>query len=96
MSSKCIYKNDFGRIDPHFRPQFYNVRPDFISYDFLGRVENLDHDIKYIMEKLRERGVSLDLPEVARKNVSKGAYSPTESQVRKLEILFSKDYDLFE
>ena len=89
-------ENNMDRIDPHFRPQFYNVRPDLISYDFLGRVESLDHDIKYIMEKLRERGVSLDLPEVARKNVSKGAYSPTESQVRKLEVLFSKDYDLFE
>jgi hypothetical protein len=89
-------ENDMDRIDPHFRPQFYNVRPDLISYDFLGRVESLDHDIKYIMEKLRERGVSLDLPAVARKNVSKGGYSPTESQVRKLEVLFSKDYDLFE
>lgn len=90
------FELDLDRVDPHFRPQFYNVRPDLVSYDFLGRVENLESDLKSIMDTLRERGICLDLPNVERKNVSRGGYSPTENQIRKLEKLFSKDYDLFE
>ena len=93
--TKC-FEQDTNRIDQHFRPQFYNVRPDLISYDFIGRVENLDSDIKSIMEKLRERGVFLNPPKATHKNLSKGGYSPTATQILKLESLFSKDYELFE
>ena len=31
-------ENDMDQIDPHFRLQFYNVRPDLISYDFWGEL----------------------------------------------------------
>lgn len=84
------------RIDPHFRPQFYNVRPDLLSYDFLGRVENLDRDMATITHRLKDRGVDLKMQPIERKNVSKGGYSPTASQIKRLEDLFCRDFELFE
>ncbi|WP_415183088.1 sulfotransferase family 2 domain-containing protein [Phaeovulum sp.] len=90
------FEGDMDRIDPHFRPQFYNVRPDLLSYDFLGRVENLDRDMATITHRLKDRGVDLKMQPIERKNVSKGGYSPTASQIKRLEDLFCRDFELFE
>lgn len=90
------FETDLNRVDPHFRPQFYNLRPDLISYDFLGRVESLDRDIKAVMDVIKVSGPALEQAPVGRKNVSRGGYSPTSYQVKKLEDIFSKDYELFE
>jgi hypothetical protein len=88
------FNSDINRVDQHFRPQFYNVRPDLIDYDFVGRVESLNEDMLNVVAQLRDRNVFLSAPSATHKNVSTGGYSPNLDQVRKLENLFSIDFDL--
>ena len=40
-------KDIFRRLDPHQRPQSYNLCIDDISYDFIGKLEYLDEVLDY-------------------------------------------------
>ncbi|MCV2882983.1 sulfotransferase family protein [Actibacterium sp. XHP0104] len=86
----CIDK-DIERMDEHFRPQFYNLRPDLIDYGFVGQVEHLRRDIHAL-------GVRLGLetgeapPGAQRKNSSRSQYSPTDAQIERIKALYAKDY----
>ena len=89
---------DVKRMDEHFRPQFYNLRPDLIAYDVVGGVETLHDDLTAI-------AVRLALPpppatqKAGRKNASHRRFTPTPAQIDRIKDLYAVDYvwlaDLF-
>ncbi|MEC8630437.1 MAG: sulfotransferase family 2 domain-containing protein [Pseudomonadota bacterium] len=89
---------DVKRMDEHFRPQFYNLRPDRIAYDVIGRVETLHDDLAAIATRL-----NLPPPpapeKAARKNASQSRFIPTSVQVDRIKDLYAVDFawlaDLF-
>lgn len=36
---KELFEHDLEALNPHFRPQFYNVLPDFFNYNFIGKLD---------------------------------------------------------
>ena len=40
--------DNFRRLDPHQRPQSYNLGIDYINYDFIGKLEYLEEVLGYI------------------------------------------------
>lgn len=50
---ECLTKvPDVNELDPHFRPQYLNVRPDKLSYAFIGYFENMD-EVAHFLESYR-------------------------------------------
>lgn len=84
-------KADVSRMDEHFRPQFYNLRPDMIDYGFIARVENLNEDIHALGVKLGLEAGEAPAAE-ARKNRSQSRFEPSEAQVARTKTLYAKDY----
>jgi hypothetical protein len=41
-----------NRLNPHWRPQFYNLFPNIVKYDYIGTVENINEGINIIKLKL--------------------------------------------
>lgn len=39
-------------LDPHWRPQYCSVAPRLIPYDFIGTVENLNHDLRLVLGRI--------------------------------------------
>ncbi len=93
----CI-GTDVKRMDEHFQPQFYSLRPDRIAYDVIGRVETLHDDLSVIAARL-------DLPpppapeKATRKNASHRRFAPSSAQIDRIKDLYAVDYawlaDLF-
>ncbi|MGB3757393.1 MAG: sulfotransferase family protein [Rivularia sp. (in: cyanobacteria)] len=54
---KYVYNTDDEYIDPHCKSQHYFLGN--LKYDFIGRMENLAHDLEYIKNKLN---FSLEVP----------------------------------
>jgi hypothetical protein len=54
---KELFEKDVEAINPHFRPQYYNILPDFFNYEFIGKLENMD----VVRDYLNEYGVELDV-----------------------------------
>lgn len=40
------------RLNPHWRPQVLNLAMDLLHYDFVGRVENFQHDFAELQSRL--------------------------------------------
>jgi hypothetical protein len=43
---------DYGRRDPHWRPQVELLHPEVIAYDVIGRFENFAHDFRRVFTRL--------------------------------------------
>lgn len=49
-----IIRNQTPReMNTHWRPQYYQTFQNQISYDFVGRLENFDADLSYVLSKFR-------------------------------------------
>ena len=48
----AITLQDINNMDWHWRPQWHLLMMDLISYDFIGKIEKLDNDIKKISNHL--------------------------------------------
>ncbi len=57
-------------LDPHWRPQFHNLRPDLVSYRRIGKLETFDKDIAAIIADCR---VPPPFDKVAARNQKTGA-----------------------
>ena len=40
------------RMDPHWRPQSYNLAPSVVPYDFIGSLENFESDLRHILQQI--------------------------------------------
>lgn len=43
-----LFKADVESINPHFRPQYYNVLPSVFKYQFIGKLERMDEVASYL------------------------------------------------
>lgn len=88
----CL-KEDPLRTDSHFRPQYFNIRPDVLDYGHIGRVEALDAELSRI-------GAALGLPplpegKMAQHNASRGGFVPNGWQRAAIERIYAVDYQSF-
>lgn len=83
------------RMDPHFRPQIYNLRPDLVKYGFIGRVEHLGADIKKLEMRLGLKSINQNLQqqEQIKANPSRVKFEPSQQQRIRTNDLFSEDYN---
>jgi hypothetical protein len=89
---RCIAENPI-QMDAHFRPQFFNIRPDIVSYDRICRVENLNSELEAFM-----RQFSLpQLPDhgATRHNASSSSFTPSASQLTMIKRLYAIDFHVF-
>ncbi|MGB3508471.1 MAG: sulfotransferase family 2 domain-containing protein [Microcoleaceae cyanobacterium] len=47
-----ICSQNVENMDEHWQPQTYYMGYEFTNYNFVGRVENFDRDIQYVLEKI--------------------------------------------
>lgn len=84
------------RADAHWRRQVLNIAYDAVTYDFIGKVENLNADIQEVFARAGIEGFPpADVLE-ARFNRSAAGKPPlTDSQRRKIRDLYAPDYEAF-
>lgn len=85
---------DVRRVDIHFRPQFYNLRPDLIRYGFVRRVETLARDLA-TLEEMFDIPSERRTPEVPRRNPARSSFKPSEAQAARARELLRMDYEAF-
>ncbi len=81
-------------LNPHWRPQFFNLYPNILHYDFIGHIETFANDIGFLRTRLK-------LPQypMPRKNVKAGKINPdtllTPSNRFRLAWLYARDFIAF-
>ena len=93
--SEC-FAADLQLTDRHFRKQTLNIGLGVVGYDFIGRVEQLDSDLRKVFE-IAGVGYSGEPSSVKVRNSSgRSAFSPDTGQRRRLQSLYADDYEAFE
>jgi hypothetical protein len=80
------------KLNPHFRCQYFNLSPDVIKYQFIGRLDDMETVASY----LNEKGIQLENFTPHRtnaKNKTKEYYEETEIQLAR--NIYNKDFDYF-
>ena len=49
---KIVAGTSEGQMDPHWRPQTFNLAPSIIPYDFIGSLENFEDDFTQILHRI--------------------------------------------
>lgn len=88
--------------DDIFRPQIYWLRSSAhttdLAVDFVGRVESIDEDLKYVIDNVAPRKIAMKELEVPIRNASKRATRQEFNNslvVRKIIAKYRVDFDLF-
>jgi hypothetical protein len=62
---------DIAAMDPHYRPQFYEGAFSVIRYDFVGRVESMEDDLRHVFDCMSKgRSPILRAPEKLNQTVA--------------------------
>jgi hypothetical protein len=86
---------DVERMDEHFRPQYFNLRPDLVDFGFIGRVENSAGDIAKLADLLGVKDECGSKQRQTRRNRSEARFVPTVSQMNRMKALYAVDYEWF-
>ncbi len=88
----AIEMQDPQTMDQHWRPQHLVLMMDVMSYDFIGKLENISAD----MDRIREEAGLPNVPLLHRNKISRGAgYEITAQQRQRIETLYAKDFEVF-
>ena len=49
---RLLAESPHDGMDPHWRPQYCSLAPALIPYDFVGTVENLNHDLSLVLTRI--------------------------------------------
>lgn len=87
---------DPDRTDSHFRPQVLNIAYGKVAYDYIGRLERMNDELRVIFEM----GGRPDFPPAEvldqRFNTSAGKTAPlTPAQRRRVRDIFAADFEAF-
>lgn len=90
-----IAEQPTSRMDGHWAPQADLLAPDLIQYDFIGRFEGLDNDLRDVLNRL---GVTIE-PE--RRGYTSNANRRTEefydgASVDLVQSIYRCDFEIFE
>jgi len=88
------------KLDMHWMPQYQHCNPCLIKYDFIGRFEKLQDDIKHVIAKLIAKRKWIKLPSLNRHHVPvsvvKHIYGNlSRNIVQELISMYKNDYELF-
>ena len=87
---------DTLRTDTHWRLQTDNIGWGKLKFDFIGRVEDYDRDIRQVFAAVGRDDFPPDGLLSRRFNATRGAIDPvTADQRRKIEALYAPDYQAF-
>lgn len=90
------FEHSVLRTDRHFRPQHVNLGNGAIELSYVSKLENLDSDLRLISDKLEVTLPQLEmLPKLTRNKSSSECFTPNPSQIKKIEVLYRKDYELY-
>lgn len=82
------------KTDQHWRPQVFNLGMTAMSYDFIGKVENISSDFQIVREAIGANARTMPLKRNNRTN-SLDRYSPTPEQQKRLIKLYEMDFEAF-
>jgi len=84
-------------MDPHWRIQYYQTFQDHINYDFCGKLENFDQDIKTVFSKINKNYSKYMLPirlhSTEANNLLEQYYCP--ELIKKVQEKYAKDFEYF-
>jgi hypothetical protein len=84
-------------MDPHWRIQYYQTFQDHINYDFCGKLENFDQDIKTVLSKINKNYskymLSIRTHSTQANNLLEQYYS--SELIKKVQEKYSKDFEYF-
>ena len=83
-------------MDKHVRPQWACCGAGRISMEMVGKVENLEQDIRSMMEAGLVSESSVGRLKVRNATVRSHRHDLTVSQQRKISKLYTRDFELFE
>lgn len=84
-------------MNPHWRTQYYQTYQDRISYDFIGKLENLEEDLKKVLNRITPDYSKFLSKETRHATNATDLISQyyTDSLVRKVQSKFAVDFDYF-
>lgn len=95
----CIqasFEKDPMTIDTHFRSQTINMAWGSVEYDFIGRLENLTSDLRYVFEQVGACEYASSITPQTPRNKSKSIKPElNKAQKRRLKKLYEADFETF-
>lgn len=97
---QAVVRQSDARMNIHWKPQHVCLAPDVIPYDFIGRVESFDADIRHVLECIGAPS-SLYEPEISVNRVGRGDAESevfatyTEASAALVFKRFREDFELF-
>ena len=91
----ALEAEDDLHLDPHFRPQHFNLMHGLVEYDFIGKLENFDADFAKVRA---EANLPDDVPLEVR-NVSKAPESsPFDGRpdlLERVKAIYRRDFEIY-
>jgi len=87
-------------LNPHWAPQFYLASPDRIEYHFIGKFENLQSDIRAVLQQIDPEGIHRELLNVSERPHQTGAASRIADyygaeEARLVREIYREDFSSF-
>ena len=81
----------------HTNPMWNDITDDndHILLSKVFRLDNFREAIDYVLEKINKTSPNIDLTK-ANSNPWRGSFSPSNSQIKKIQKIYKKDFDLYE
>ena len=79
-------------MDRHWRPQHFNLMHGLVEYDFVGRVETLERDMRIVA---KEAGLPID--DVLHRNIKQKSvtHEDVAPYLSRIEKLYARDFELY-
>lgn len=87
-------QDPYADMNPHWRPQHVNLIHPLVGYDYIGKLETFDADIKRITEETRLPTVPIEAHNVTLTDRD-SVYDNKPGLLRRVEALYATDYELY-
>ncbi|MBD8876654.1 sulfotransferase family protein [Roseibium polysiphoniae] len=100
LKKESFPKNLFA-FDQHWRPQAAHLCCSIIKYDFIGKIENFEEDIAYVLSKIFPTNITRDIvieensPHKTSSSQRVGDYYTTQER-HIIEAIYAEDFELFD
>lgn len=94
-------KTNRKRMDVHWLPAIELCRPCSIEYDFIGKVETLEQDVSFLLQKLNEADLILSFQEKQKaRHTTQSVWRETMKQLSQQQMddlisLYASDFQIF-
>jgi hypothetical protein len=93
----AIERQDPLELDPHWRPQHINLLRPLIKYDYIGKLEAFEADLRRIENEAGLPHVPMEPRNVAPQRPDRtSVYEGRPDLVRRVEALYAQDFELYD